>query len=99
MRARLFVDIDDDASFEMVGEKFGEFFEGNQTCLIVKINMAGPWDDQQFFRFRRSLVGGFAEITRVSLFAMNHEDGARRYFLDVGQERHVHEGQRIGDGP
>ena len=86
-------------SLKVLREELGQLIERDHVHLVVKINVIGARDNHELFRLRRSLVRSFAKITRVGLLAMNQQHWPGRYFRDVGQERHVHEGQRIGHCP
>ena len=76
---------------EMLVEEIGQLVERDHVHPVVQIDMVGAGDDHEFLRLGRGRVGGFAEIPRMGLFAVDQQDRARRNLLDVGQERHVHE--------
>src|SRR4051812_43802496 len=87
------------SSPQVLFEKRRNAVERDLVQAVVQIDVAGAGDDQQFLRFGCGGIGGFTEVARVGLFAMNEKDRPRRDFLNVAEDWHVHERQRRRDRP
>ena len=46
----------------MFSEKGRELFPRDQVHAVVKINVIGAWDNHEFFRLRRGLVGADVDV-------------------------------------
>lgn len=83
-------------SFQGFLKKNVYFVERYDIEVVVKIDVVGSGDNQQFLVVsRQPFVGVFAEITRMGLGPVYHQYGAA-YFADVGEDRHIDECQGTG---
>ena len=79
---------------ERCPEKCFQFVERNDIGTVVQVRMVCSGNAHQFLVVALQLFERvFAEIAGMGLFSMNEKYGAAD-FVDVSQNRHVHERKR-----
>src|SRR5438876_7604355 len=76
---------------QMFGEKGRELVEGDKLHPVVKVNVAGLGNDDQFLWLTGKPVSLFTELSGVRVLTRNEKHGTRRNRLNVRERVEVHE--------
>lgn len=80
-----------DRLLQIFSEKGREFIEWDEFHPVIKVNVTGAWNDDQFFGLTGQLVSLFAELPGIGNLTRNEERGARRNRLNVRERVKIHE--------
>src|SRR5438094_8821210 len=78
-------------SFQMLHEKGSELVERDKLHPVVKVNMAGVGNDDQFLWLTGKPVRLFTELSGMSGLTRDEKHGTRRNRLNVRERVKIHE--------